>query len=91
MDILLALMFKDGEEIEIAINFSHLNNRFSIYPVDEEGNVRANSDYEYFHGTFELKEDKVYYTLLPKWQEMHGVKEIIFTKIAGEAGCQEDS
>jgi len=74
---------KDGKEVEIVVVFSHLNNQFYIYDkiIDDENQEGSMTDYEYFCGTFNVEDDKIYYTLLPKWEGMHGVKEIIFTKV----------
>jgi len=73
---------KDGEEVGIVVVFSEFNNRFSIYNsiIAGENFNESMSDYEYFHGAFTIEGDKIYYTLLPHWQEAHGVKEIVFTK-----------
>ena len=75
---------KDGEEIEIYIGFGHVSNRLFIHDaiIQDENFKGSMDDYEYFAGSWEVKDDKIYYTLLPKWKEMHGIDEIVFTKIA---------
>jgi len=72
----------DGEEIEIYIVFGHVSNRLFVYDaiVQDENYKGAWDDYTYFCGPWEAKGGELYFTLLPKWKEMHGIDEIVFTK-----------
>lgn len=74
---------KDSEEVVIYIVFGHVSNLLSVYDeiVNDDNYKGVWDDYEYFVGHWKVKDDKIYFALLPKWQEMHGIKEIVFTKI----------
>jgi hypothetical protein len=75
---------KDGEEIEIYIVFGHVSNLLSIYDaITQDENFKGPyDDYEYFVGTWKNEGDILNFYLKQTWQEMHGIKEIVFTKIA---------
>jgi len=75
---------RDGEEIEIYMVFGHVSNLLSIYNaiVMDESFKGTWDSFTYYGGKWEKRGDKIYYTLLTKWREMHGIKEIVFTKIA---------
>ena len=75
---------RDGEEIEIHIVFGHVSNALSIYDsfVLDDNRREAWDVYTYFTGRWEVKDDKLHLTLLPKWREMYGIDKIVFTKIA---------
>jgi hypothetical protein len=70
---------KDGEETEIRIGFSHLNNQFYIFDITYD-NIASGANTK-FSGRFIVEENRMYYTLLPTWEEIHGVKEIVFTRV----------
>ena len=74
----------DGEEIEVYAVFGHVSNLLSIYDaiVVDEDYKGGWDEYTYFGGNWEVRDDKLYLTLKPTWQEMHGIKEIVFTKTA---------
>ena len=72
---------KDGEEEEIFVVFSHLNNRFTIHGMEDDRENAIMNNYEYFHGKFTVKGDEMRYVLLPRWQNEHDIEEIIFTKV----------
>jgi len=79
--------YNDGEEdIEIYVLFGftnnfHIRDNVKWEKYNEEHNLNERDKYEYFSGWFEVRGDKMYYTLNPKWQEMHGFKKIVFTKV----------
>ena len=75
---------RNGEEIDICIGFGNVSNRLFIHDaiILDENFEGYWEDYLYFSGPWEVKDDKLYLTLLPKWQEMYGIEEIVFTKIA---------
>ena len=78
----------DGEEIEAYIVFGDVSNLLSVYgTIVQDENYKGDwDDYTYFVGHWEVRDDKLYFNLLPKWQEMHGIDEIVFTKIADYEG-----
>ena len=75
---------KNGEEIEIYIVFGHVSNLLSVYDaIILDKNFKGTMDEQtLFCGHWEVKDGKLYFTLLPKWQGMYGIKEIVFTKTA---------
>jgi len=75
---------RDGEELKIYMVFSHVSNRLAIYDaiVQDENFNGSWEDWTYFGGLWVEKGDKIHYKLLPTWQDMYGIKEIVFTKIA---------
>jgi len=75
---------RDGKEIKIYVVFGHVSNLLSIYNaiVQDENFDGSWDDYTYFVGHWEVKDDKLYQNLFPTWQDMNGIKEIVFTKIA---------
>ena len=74
----------EGEKTEILIVFGDVSNLLSIYDaiIQDENHEGGFDDWTYFCGHWEVKDDKLYFKLLPTWAEMHGIDEIIFTKIA---------
>ena len=76
------------EDIEIYILFAGYTNDFFIRDnikyekYNKEENLIERDKYEYFCGKFTVRDDKMYYTLKSKWEEMHRIKEIVFTKVA---------
>ena len=72
---------KDGEDEEIFVIFSHLNNRFSVHGMGDMHDDATTGNYEYFHGKFTVKGDEMRYVLLPRWQNEHGIEEIVFTRV----------
>lgn len=69
---------KEMEEINIAIYFAY-EKSFVIHNVTEES---EEDDRVLFNGYFKVKDEKLYYTLKPHWQELTGITEpIVFEKI----------
>ena len=75
--------YKDDEEIDILVCFSQVGPSMDIFDLKHEG-TNVSYDMLYFAGRAKVENDKIYYTLLPHFEEMYGVKEIVFTK------CSED-
>ena len=73
---------RDSEEIGVVVVFSNFNNRIRIYNIiiRDEYYPGSTGDYLYFSGKFKFEEDRIIYTLLPHWQAMRGIEEIIFIK-----------
>jgi len=72
---------KDGEVVDVFIVFSHINNLFSIRDMEDMHENGTGNQYEYFCGRYTVTDDKMYCTLLPHWETMHDVKEIVFTRV----------
>ena len=81
-------VYHNGSDvIEVTFHFAGLTNNFRIRDTEkwnkynEEGDLVERDKYEYFNGTFKVQDNVMYYTIRPKWQELRGISEIVFTKI----------
>ena len=74
---------KDGVDVDIIIAFHPTFKRFSILNRNAfmEGG-RLTASYTYFSGRFEVVDNRMYYSLFPRFQEQSGYETIVFERVA---------
>jgi hypothetical protein len=78
-------VFVNGsDEIEIVAFFSEFDYRFGIYDrIIMNGSLgEPTVNFQFFDGNYTISDDIITYVLTPRWQEIHGFSEIIFTRIS---------
>ncbi len=74
----------NGEAVEIYVGLSIFSKEFNIYKGSDKqfGDNAGYNERALFNGSYSLKDGKLYYSLMPYWEEKSGIiGTIIFEKI----------